>query len=105
MERPGKLYGLGGLQAFLCGLQRALLVGKWPMLLGWAAAELGGGRAYQALWVFGSRMELLAPSPLTHPQCPDFLGAGTELAGSDLREEDGAQGHLGEAGLSRQGWE
>ncbi|EPQ12450.1 Single-stranded DNA-binding protein 4 [Myotis brandtii] len=36
MERPGRLYGLGGLQAFLCGLQRALLVGKWPMLLGLA---------------------------------------------------------------------
>lgn len=31
--------GLGGLQALLCGPQRALLVGKWPMLLGWAAAE------------------------------------------------------------------
>lgn len=30
--------------------------------------------AYQALWVFGSRMELLAPSPLTHPQCPRLPG-------------------------------
>lgn len=60
-------------QAFLCGLQRALLVGKWPMLLGWAAAEFPWG-AYQALWVFGSQVEMLAPSPLSHPHCPRLPG-------------------------------